>query len=257
MMIFKKSMPRRTFLRGAGAAIAVPFLDAMVPALAASSASSQLRVGFIYLPVGRIMENWTPTAVGSDYELTPTLEPLAGFREQMLVVSGLDVKAADLLPGERGGPHARPCAAYLTGAHPFPDRVGISFDQLAARHLGQDTPLASMELGIDPPEWAGQGAGDYSGFYTSTVSWRTPTTPLPIQNNPRTVFERLFGDTDTLDPETMRRRIERKGSVLDAVTARVNAMKTSVRTPFAISSAASRRRSREPPPITTRRRART
>jgi hypothetical protein len=223
MMIFKKSMPRRTFLRGAGAAIAVPFLDAMVPALAASSASSQLRVGFIYLPVGRIMENWTPTAVGSDYELTPTLEPLAGF---------------------------------LTGAHPFPDRVGISFDQLAARHLGQDTPLASMELGIDPPEWAGQGAGDYSGFYTSTVSWRTPTTPLPIQNNPRTVFERLFGDTDTLDPETMRRRIERKGSVLDAVTARVNAMKTSVR-PFAISSAASRRRSREPPPITTRRRART
>jgi hypothetical protein len=228
MMIFKKSMPRRTFLRGAGAAIAVPFLDAMVPALAASSANSQLRVGFIYLPVGRIMENWTPTTVGSDYQLTPTLEPLAAFREQMLVVSGLDVKAADLLPGERGGPHARPCAAYLTGAHPFPDHVGISFDQLAARHLGQDTPLASMELGIDPPEWAGQGAGDYSGFYTSTVSWRTPTTPLPIQNNPRTVFERLFGDTDTLDPEAMRRRIENKGSVLDAVTARVNAMKTSV-----------------------------
>jgi len=228
MTIFKKSLPRRTFLRGAGAALALPFLDAMVPALAASAARPKLKLGFIYLPVGRIMENWTPKTVGSDFEMTPTLEPLAAFREQMLVVSGLDVKAADLLPGERGGPHARPCAAYLTGAHPFPDRVGVSFDQIAARHLGQDTPLASMELGIDPPEWAGQGAGDYSGFYTSTVSWRTPTTPLPIQNKPRKVFERLFGDTDTLDPEAMRRRIQQKSSVLDAVTARVNTMKRSV-----------------------------
>lgn len=229
MMIFKKSMPRRTFLRGAGAAIAVPFLDAMVPALAASAGSSpKLKLGFIYLPVGRIMENWTPKSVGNDFEITPTLEPLAGFREQMLVVSGLDVKAADLLPGERGGPHARPCASYLTGAHPFADHVGTSFDQIAAKHMGQETPLASMELGIDPPEWAGQGNGDYSGFYTSTMSWRTPTTPLPVQNNPRKVFERLFGDTDTLDPEAMQRRIAQQSSILDSVTARVKAMRGSV-----------------------------
>lgn len=229
MMVFKKSMPRRTFLRGAGATLALPLLDAMVPAFAASNAAKPpLKLGFIYLPVGRIMENWTPATVGPDYELTPTLEPLAPFREQMLVISGLDVKAADLLPGERGGPHARPCAAYLTGAHPFPDRVGISFDQLAAKHLGKNTPLASLELGIDPPEWAGQGGGDYSGFYSSTVSWRSPTTPLPIQNNPRKVFERLFGDTDTLDPEAMRRRIAQQESVLDAVTARVAKLRNSV-----------------------------
>lgn len=230
MLILKKAMPRRSFLRGAGAAIALPFLDAMIPALAATQSAGrpQFRLGFIYLPVGRIMESWTPATEGRNFKLTPTLEPFAPYREQMLVVSGLDVKAADLLPGERGGPHARPCAAYLTGAHPFPDRVGVSFDQIAAKQLGVDTPLASMELGIDPPEWAGQGAGSYSGFYSSTVSWRTPTTPLPIQNNPRKVFERLFGDTDTMDPAAMRRRIERQSSVLDAVTGRVNNMKASV-----------------------------
>ena len=229
MMVFKKRMPRRTFLRGAGATLALPFLDAMVPAFAASTAAKPpLRLGFVYLPVGRIMENWTPATEGRAFEMTPTLEPLAPFREQMLVISGLDVKAADLLPGERGGPHARPCAAYLTGAHPFPDRVGISFDQIAAKAMGKDTPLASLELGIDPPEWAGQGGGDYSGFYSSTMSWRSPTTPLPIQNNPRKVFERLFGDTDTLDPEAMRRRVERQSSVLDAVALRVARLKRSV-----------------------------
>ncbi len=230
MMIFKKAMPRRTFLRGAGAAIALPFLDSMLPALAASSqaAKPSFKLGFVYLPVGRIMENWTPKATGPDFELTPTLEPLADFRDRMLVVSGLDVKAADLLPGERGGPHARPCASYLTGVHPFPDRVGISFDQIAAKHMGVDTPLASMELGVDPPEWAGQGVGSYSGFYTSTMSWRSGTTPLPVQNNPRKVFERLFGDTDTLDPLAIQRRIEEQRSILDSVTARVNAMKQSV-----------------------------
>lgn len=230
MMIFKKAMPRRTFLRGAGATIALPFLDAMIPAFAASTNAARppLKLGYIYLPVGRIMENWTPKTTGKSFELTPSLEPFAPYREKMLVLSGLDVKAADLLPGERGGPHARPCAAYLTGAHPFKDRVGISFDQIVAKHAGQHTPLASMELGIDPPAWAGQGEGDYSGFYTSTMSWRTATTPLPIQNNPRRVFERLFGDTDSLDPETMKRRIERKSSVLDSVSERVGAMKGSV-----------------------------
>ena len=227
MLILKKAMPRRTFLRGAGAAIALPLLDAMVPALAAPS-RLPLRLGFVYLPVGRIMESWTPATEGNDFDLTPTLEHFAPYREQMLILSGLDVKAADLLPGERGGPHERPCAAYLTGVHPFPDQVGVSFDQIAAKHLGRDTPLASMELGIDPPEWAGQGAGSYSGFYSSTVSWRTPTTPLPIQNNPRRVFERLFGDTDTLDPRAMRLRIARQRSVLDAVSERVTGLKATV-----------------------------
>lgn len=229
MFILKKALPRRTFLRGAGASLALPFLDAMIPAFAASgSAERPLRLGYIYLPVGRIMSNWTPAKEGTDFELTPTLEPLAAYRDQMLILSGLDIKAADLLPGERGGTHARPCAAYLTGVHPYDNSVGISVDQVVARKLGKDTQLASLELGLDPAEWAGGNEVDYDGFYRSTVSWRTPTTPLPTQNNPRKVFERLFGDTDSVDQEAMRHRIARQGSVLDSVTSRVNKLMSNV-----------------------------
>jgi hypothetical protein len=229
MMIFKKAIPRRTFLRGAGASLALPFLDAMVPALAAGNVSAPpLRVSYIYLPVGRIMENWTPTTEGSDFELTPTLKPLAAYRDQMRILSGMDVKAAHLLPGESGGPHARPNAAYLTGVHPYHDKVGISVDQVVAKHVSQETPIASLELNVDPSGWAGQGNGDYNGFYTSTLSWRSSTTPLPTQDNPRKVFERLFGDTDTLNSEVMQQRLQNKGSVLDYVNARVNKLMASV-----------------------------
>ena len=230
MIIFKKALPRRTFLRGAGTALALPFLDAMVPAFAASSSAgtAPLRIGYVYLPTGRIMENWIPKVEGENFEITPTLEPLASFRDQMLVLSGLDVKAADLLPGERGGPHERPCASYLTGVHPYADRVGISVDQVIANHIGKDTPLTSMELGLDPAEWAGQQAADYNGFYTATMSWRTATAALPAENNPRKVFERLFGDTDSLDPEAMRRRIQRQSSVLDSVSVRIRDMMSAV-----------------------------
>ncbi len=229
MNIFKKALPRRTFLRGAGATLALPFLDAMVPAFAATEmADRPLRLGYIYLPVGRIMSNWTPVKEGADFELTPTLEPLAAFRDQMLILSGLDIKAADLLTGERGGTHARPCAAYLTGVHPYDNSVGISVDQVVAKELGKHTQLASLELGLDPAEWAGGNEVDYDGFYRSTVSWRTPTTPLPTQDNPRKVFERLFGDTDSVDQEAMRSRIARQGSVLDSVSGRVNKLMTSV-----------------------------
>lgn len=229
MFILKKALPRRTFLKGAGASLALPFLDAMVPAFAAAGSTDRpLRLGYIYLPVGRIMANWTPAKEGTDFELTPTLEPLAAFREQMLILSGLDIKAADLLPGERGGTHARPCAAYLTGVHPYDNSVGISVDQVVAKELAQHTQLASLELGLDPAEWAGGNEVDYDGFYRSTISWRTPTTPLPTQNNPRKVFERLFGDTDSVDQEAMRSRIARQGSVLDSVTNRVNKLMGSV-----------------------------
>ena len=223
MNIFKKALPRRTFLRGAGASLALPFLDAMIPAFAASGmADRPLRLGYIYLPVGRIMSNWTPTKAGADFELTASLQPLAAFRDQMLILSGLDIKAADLLPGERGGTHARPCAAYLTGVHPYDNSVGISVDQVIAKESGKNTQLASLELGLDPAEWAGGSEVDYDGFYRSTISWRTPTTPLPTQDNPRKVFERLFGDTDSVDQQAMRSRIARQGSVLDSVTGRVN-----------------------------------
>jgi hypothetical protein len=230
MMIFKKAIPRRTFLRGAGATLALPFLDAMVPAFAASGVTPPLRVGNVYLTTGRIMENWTPKTEAAGFELTPSLKPFAPFREQMLVLSGMDIKCADLLPGERGGPHARPCASYLTGVHPFGDRVGISADQIIAKHVGQDTPLSSLELSLDTPEWVGQGGGDYQPYYTATISWRTGTTPLPVENNPRKVFERLFGDTDSLNQQAMRRRINRQSSVLDSVSGRVKRLMGSVGT---------------------------
>lgn len=229
MMIFRKAMPRRSFLRGAGASLALPFLDAMIPALAASDAAQPpLRLGYIYLPTGRIMDHWTPDELGPDYKLKPTLEPFAPFREQMSVLSGLDIKAADLAPGERGGSHPRPCASYLTGVHPYNNSVGISADQVVAKVVGQTTPLASMQLGVDPPEWASGKDGSFRGFYRSTLSWATSTNALPTQDNPRMVFERLFGDTSSLDPETMRRRNQRKASILDGVSARVNQMMVSV-----------------------------
>jgi len=229
MMIFKKAIPRRTFIRGAGASLALPFLDAMIPALAAPAAAKPpLRLGYIYLPTGRIMESWTPKTEGPDFELTPTLQPFAPYREQMLVLSGLDIKAADLKPGERGGSHPRPCASYLTGVHPYNNSVGISVDQVVANKVGQHTPLASLQLGVDPPEWAGGKDGSFRGFYRSTLSWRSPTNALPTQDNPRKVFERLFGDTSSLDPETIRRRNQRKGSILDGVSGRVDQLMLSV-----------------------------
>ena len=221
MMIFKKAIPRRTFLRGAGASLALPFLDAMIPAMASTSAMTPpLRLGYVYLPVGRIMDVWTPKKEGTDFEMTPSLAPLAEFRDQMLVLSGLDIKAADLRPGERGGTHARPCAAYLTGVHPYNNSVGISADQVIANKVGQHTQLASLQLGLDPAEWAGGSEVDYDGFYRSTLSWSTGTTPLPTQDNPRKVFERLFGDTDSVDPEAIQRRIAEQSSVLDSVNSR-------------------------------------
>jgi hypothetical protein len=229
MMIFKKAIPRRTFLRGAGASIALPFLDAMVPAFAATSAWKQpLRLGYVYLPIGRIMDNWTPKTEGANYEMTPTLAPLAPYRDQMLIMSGLDIKAADLRPGEKGGTHARPCAAYLTGVHPYDNSVGISADQIIAKKVGQHTQLASLQLGLDPAEWAGGSEVDYDGFYRSTLSWSSATTPLPTQDNPRKVFERLFGDTDTVDAVAMRQRIEEQSSVLDSVNSRAKRLMKNV-----------------------------
>ena len=223
MMIFKKAMRRRSFLKGAGASLALPFLDAMVPAFAATAAASPFRIGYVYLPTGRHMENWIPKATGAAYEMTPTLAPLAPHREQMLVLSGLDVVAGQ-------GSHSGPCASYMTGITPSKENntVGISADQVIAKQFGKETTLASLELGVDPPEWAGGNVDGLAGYYTSTISWLTPSTPLPRQINPRSVFERLFGDTDTLDPEAMRRRMETKSSVLDSVGEGVKRLMTSV-----------------------------
>lgn len=223
MMIFKKAIDRRTFLRGTGATLALPFLDAMVPALSASTTKQPLRIGYIYLPTGRQMDQWIPKAVGADYEMPATLAPLAKFRDQFLILSGLDMKNGK-------GTHAPPCAAFLTGVSPSKkdNSVAISVDQLIAKHIGAETQLASMELGVDPPEWAFNRVDGLSGYYTSTISWRTGTTPLPMQTNPRQTFERLFGDTDTLDPAAMQKRMEKKSSVLDEVSERVKNLMSSV-----------------------------
>jgi hypothetical protein len=225
MMIFQKAIPRRTFLRGVGTTLALPFLDSMVPAFAAtrnSAAASPLRLCYVYVPVGRIMDRWTPKALGAGFEITPTLAPLTPFRDHLLVVSGLNIKAATLRPGEGGGNHARPSAAFLTGVHPKPGaNLGVSADQVVAKRTAQHTQIASLELGIDPPEFNGGDEGQYSGYYRSTISWRGPTTPLPTEHNPRKVFERLFGDSDSTDAAARARRIRKQRSILDSVMERV------------------------------------
>ncbi len=222
MMIFKKAIPRRTFLRGFGATLALPLLDGMVPAFGATgntAAKPTVRMTFIYGPNGRIMNKWTPTKEGAAFELTPTLEPLAPFRDRLLVLSGLNIKAADPIGNEPGGVHARPCAAFLTGIHPKPGgAMGISADQLAARELGKYTQLGSIELAMDSADVVGAADGAYSDAYTKTISWRSPTTPLPMENNPRKVFERLLGESGSTDPAERLRRIQNNYSILDFVT---------------------------------------
>ncbi|HWP83725.1 MAG TPA: DUF1552 domain-containing protein [Terriglobia bacterium] len=221
MMIFKKAIPRRTFLRGMGTTLALPLLDAMVPAFAAPGekpAKAVTRVSYVFVPNGRIMKKWTPQTLGADFEITPSLEPLAPFRDQMLVLTGLNIKAADAIGNEPGGVHARPCACWLTGVHPKPGgAVGISVDQLIAREFGKETQLASLELGLDSPEIAGND-GSYSAYYMNTISWRSGTNPLPMEINPRNVFERLFGDSDSADPAVRAQRIKKDRSILDSVS---------------------------------------
>jgi hypothetical protein len=227
MMIFKKAIKRRTFLRGAGASLALPFLDAMIPALAStgSAVKQPLRIGYLYLPTGRWMPDWIPASAGVSYEMPPLLQPLAPYRDQFMVLSGLDVKAGQ-------GSHSGPCASFMTGKRPSrtDPSVGISVDQVIARQIGVDTQLASMELGVDPPELAFGAVDGLAGYYTSTISWRGPTTPLPRAVNPRRVFERLFGDTDTLDPVAMRGRMANRKSVLDELSGRVKQLMASVNT---------------------------
>lgn len=220
MMIFKKAIARRTFLRGAGAAIAVPMLDAMFPALAAAKNRVDVprRFSIVYAPNGMNMAKWTPADTGTAFELTPTLAPLAPYRKQMLVLSGLANKSGYPLPGEgESAPHERAGGVFLTGVHPRREgHAGISIDQIIARELRNKTQIASLELGLHTSDAVGQCEKGWSCAYINTLSWRTPTTPLPIENRPRAVFERLFGDST--DPAVRMQRIEREKSILDSVT---------------------------------------
>ena len=222
MMVFRKSIPRRTFLRGAGTALAVPLLDAMLPAFAspAQTASTRAtRLSFFTVPNGIIMDKWTPAAVGGRYDLTPVLEPLAPFKDRMVVVSGLANNEARKLEFEIAGDHPRACSAYLTATHPRMTSgadiaCGVSVDQIAARELGRQTPLPSIEMGLEIP-MVGACESAYSCVYYNTIVWKSATTPLPMENRPRAVFERLVGDST--DPAERAARTKENRSILDLV----------------------------------------
>ncbi|MBM64030.1 MAG: hypothetical protein CL484_13870 [Acidobacteria bacterium] len=223
MIIKKLSLPRRTFLRGVGAAVALPLLDAMVPALSAvarTAANPVRRLGFVYIPNGAVMQQWTPVEAGSDFALSPIMQPLAPYRDQLTVVSGLAHGQAEPL-GDGNGEHSRASSTWLNGVHPKQTegsdvQAGVTADQLAAQHLGQDTPLPSLELAIDLDGLVGNCENGYSCVYLNTVAWRSPTTPLPMENNPRVVFERMFGDGGTTEQRVA--EMQRDRSILDSVT---------------------------------------
>ena len=223
MYITKKHLPRRTVLKGLGTALALPLLDGMVPALTALSktaATPVRRFGVFYVPNGMSMPYWTPKREGPLAELPPTLRSLSAFKDRLLLCGGLDDEAANLVKG--GGDHSRSAGTFLTcvpyrltaGADVY---AAVSVDQIAARELGKETQLTSLELGIESNAMLGSCDGGASCAYTNTVAWRTPTTPLPIENNPRAVFERLFGTSGTTDPEARLARMRKDRSLLDAV----------------------------------------
>jgi hypothetical protein len=222
MMIFRKAIPRRAFLKGAGCTLALPLLDAMTPAFAAvgETARSSGRLAFVYVPNGMIMDKWTPAKEGASFDLPPILEPLAAFRDRFAVLSGFAHKSAQRAPGEGGGDHPRAGSAYLTGVHPKARTGirGISVDQIAARELGKQTQIASLELSLDSPELAGVCDAGYSLAFTNTISWRSGTTPMPTESQPRIVFERLFGDSNTSDAAERLAQIRENRSLLDSMT---------------------------------------
>jgi hypothetical protein len=221
MIVTKKALPRRTVLRGIGATLALPLLDGMVPALTAwqkTAARPINRFGVMYVVNGMIMEKWTPATEGAAFELSPTLGALAPFREQLVVLSGLSCTPT---PGRPGGAHAKASTRFLTDVSPptsetFLD-AGISLDQIVAQEMGKYTQLASLELAIESGETAGACDVGFACAYTNTIAWRSANTPLPAQNNPRAVFERLFGDSGSTDPKARLARIRQDKSVLDSV----------------------------------------
>ena len=223
--ITKKALPRRTFLRGMGVTVGLPLLEAMIPAVSAQTpAASVRRLGFLYVPNGVSMNHlganyWKPKTVGRNFELSPILASLAPFRDQLTVVSGMDLPQAESL-GDGSGDHTRACSVWLNGVHPKKTegadvRAGTTADQVAAAVLGKETALPSLELGIDLEYLVGIGENGYSQPVPETISWRTPTTPAPIENIPRIVFERMFGDGST--PKERLSGIQTDRSILDDV----------------------------------------
>jgi Protein of unknown function (DUF1552) len=226
--VTKKHLPRRTFLRAAGVTLSLPLLESMVPALTAmakTAANPRLRMGFCFMPHGAVMANWTPATEGP-LQLSPILAPLEAHKDQVVVISNLaHAMAGPQGPGDNGGDHTRCPAVFLNGVHPKRTDgadilAGTTIDQIAAAKIGQDTLLPSLELAIE--DYSGLVGSCDVGFsctYMNTISWRTPTAPLPMEINPRVVFDRMFGDGANADER--RRRIETQRSILDAVTSQV------------------------------------
>ncbi len=222
MLVTKRALSRRTVLRGAGVTLALPLLDAMVPTLTAQSktaAKAVPRLGYFYNPNGMSMGYWTPKTVGKDFEFTTIMAGLAPHRDQVTIISGLSNYPSTL--GAGGGVHTRACAAWMTGVLAKPTegadvRLATTADQFAARQLGRETRLESLELSVERQvKRTGNCEYNYSCLYEASISWRTPTVPNPMENNPRVVFERLFGEET--DATARMRRMKSDKSVLDNV----------------------------------------
>ena len=234
MMITKKVLSRRTVLRSLGAAIPLPFLDAMVPALTAlqrTAAQPRLRFGAVYVPNGVIPGQWFPTAEGTAFEMSPSLKPLERFRDRLLVVSGLD-SVPPPPPGERQyNNHADASTRFLTDVTPSRSlRAGVSIDQILAKHVGQDTALPSLELALESVDSGSSCDFGRSCVYTGTISWAGPTSPLPMEHDPGAAFVRLFGD-GTADAQARQARARQKGSILDSLLDEVARLQASVSAP--------------------------
>ena len=225
MIITKKAIPRRTVLRGIGAGLALPLLDGMVPAFAAirnSAANPVRRFGVVYVPNGMAMKHWTPEGEGTGFEITRLLDPIAAYRDQMTLVTGLNGVASN------AGVHASAATRFLTGVTPTRTesnlRAGISVDQILAREFAQHTQLGSLELALDSRDVSGSCDVGFSCTYTNTISWRNDTTPLMGENNPRAVFEQLFGDSGSTDPAARAARMQKDKSILDSVTEKIDSL---------------------------------
>src|SRR5215213_2567091 len=223
MFVTKKALPRRTFLRAMGTTLALPMLDAMVPALAAAGKPTP-RVGFVYIANGVIQDQWVPATTGAAFGLSPILAPFAKVRDQITVLSGLSHRQADTF-GDGTGDHPRASAVWLTGVHAFdrtrPDvevKLATTADQYIAQVIGRDSPIPSLELAVDQPTQGSCDSGDC--FYVNTVSWRNETTPNPTEQHPRIVFERLFGDGGSA--AARQARIRTDASILDSLVGEVS-----------------------------------
>src|SRR5438094_1011795 len=222
MIITKLALPRRTFLRGMGVTLALPLLDASVPALTpvARAATLPRRLGFVYIPNGAAIPHWQPKGDGALSALSPSLAPLEPFKSQVILPIGLSQKQAESF-GDGNGEHSRAGTVWLSGVHPKHTegadvRNGATADQIAAEALGKDTPLRSLEMAMEQTFLIGNCDNGYSCVYTNSISWRTATDPNPMETNPRIVFQRLFGDGGSAAERLAQAREDR--SLLDWVT---------------------------------------